>query len=321
MEKTVQCIFSDVSEHDMDLLFLEEFVCSPAFTKIFTDKVGLSSPLVISVHSSKTDAYLGESDMTVVVKSAGKKIGLLIEDKIDALAMPEQAARYSLRGQKGVAHGDYEEFYVFIVAPRKYLSQNAEAQKYPNQVEFETILTYFEKLNDSRGAFKVQQIRQAIDKQKKGYQVDVDPAVTEFWSKYSDYQKKEYPGLLFIYNGEVKGSNATWPRFRAVVDGLYMYHKTEFGYVDLTFEGCADNIVEIEQLLTDTVGDYLKNCFTVHKTSKSAAIRLMVPVLDLHKSFESQTSDIRVCFDAITKLSNTAKLFPTSTVSTLLTKH
>lgn len=321
MEQNIQCIFSDVSEHDMDLLFLEEFVCSSAFTRIFTDRVGIVSPKIISIHSSKTDVSLGESDMTVIVESAGKKIGLLIEDKIDAIAMPEQAARYMLRGQKGVDNKDYDKFYVFIIAPKKYLSQNAESQKYPNKVEYEEILTYFETLNNPRSVFKIQQIKQAIEKQKKGYQVEVDPAVTEFWNKYSVYQKENYPGVLLIYNGEVKGTNATWPRFRTIIEGLYMYHKTEFGFVDMTFEGCSEKIIEIEQLLTDTVGDYLSEGYTVHKTGKSAAVRILVPVLDLHKPFESQLGEIKRCFDAIQKLSETAKLFATSTIVSLVSKN
>lgn len=320
MKQQIECTFSDVSEHDMDLLFLEEFVCSAAFTKIFTDKIGIDHPTVLSVHSSKTDAVLGESDMTVVVESNGEKIGLLIEDKIDAIAMPEQSARYTLRGQKGVDCGDYDQFYVFIIAPRKYLSQNNEAQKYPHKIEYETIFAYFEGLNEPRAAFKIQQIKQAIEKQKKGYQVEMDPAVTEFWAKYSLYQKVNYPGVLFFYNGEIKGSNATWPRFLTVVDKLYMYHKTEFGYVDLTFEGCAEKILDIERLLTDTVGDYLKNGFTVHRTGKSAAVRLIVPMLDFHQSFESQEDSVKQCFDAIKKMSETAKLFPFRTVTELLLK-
>ena len=314
----IDCKFSDVSEHDMDLLFLEEFVCSKPFLKIFTSLVGIDDAEVISIYSSKTDVALGESDMTVVIESKGERIGLLIEDKIDAVAMPEQSARYVFRGNKGVERGDYNRLFVFIVAPKKYLSQNTEAQKYPNKVEYETILSYFEDLNDARSPFKIQQIRQAIDKQKKGYQIEVDPAVTEFWSKYSDYQKEHYPGVYFIYNGEVKGANATWPRFKTVVDGVYMYHKTEFGFVDLTLDGCAERIVDIENLLSDTIGDYLGEGFTVHKTGKSAAIRLLVPILDLHRPFETQINEVEKGFSAVKQLSDLVKSVDVNSLHSLI---
>ncbi len=35
MTPIIQCTFADVTEHDMDLLFLEEFVCSDEFLKLF----------------------------------------------------------------------------------------------------------------------------------------------------------------------------------------------------------------------------------------------------------------------------------------------
>ena len=321
MIQRIDCYFDDVSERDMDMLFLEEFVCSDSFLRIFTDIANIKPSRVLSVHASKTDVSLGESDMTVIVQSNDEKIGLLIEDKIDAVAMPEQSARYSLRGQKGIERGDYDRFFVFIIAPQKYLSQNAEAQKYPNIVEYERILSYFEELNQPRAAFRIQQIKQAIEKQKKGYQVEMDPAVTDFWAKYSEFQKKHYPDVYFIYNGEIKGSNATWPRFRTVIDGLYMYHKTEFGAVDLTFDGCAENIVDIERLLTDTLGDYISRGFTVHRTGKSAAVRLIVPALNLHKSFEEQENKADSGLAAVRKLSEIVKQFNANELHTLLNKR
>ena len=320
MINTPVCRFSDVSEHDMDMLFLEEFVCSRRFLEIFTSMIGIGDAKVAYVHASKTDAALGESDMTVVIESAGERIGLLIEDKIDAIAMPQQSARYDLRGQKGVDSGDYSQFFVFIVAPQKYLLLNAEAQKYPNKVEYETILSYFEELDDPRSPFKIQQIKQAIEKQKKGYQVEIDEAVTEFWSKYSEYQKEHYPNIKFRYNGEIKGSFATWPRFQTVYDGLYMNHKTEMGFVDMTFEGCADKILDVEGLLSDAVGDYLKEGFSVHKTGKSTAIRLIVPVLDLHKPFDSEVEKVERGLAAVNKMSELAKLLDFRGVVSLLTK-
>ena len=64
----IDCKFSEVTEHDMDMLFLEEFVSSKAFLNIFTGLIGISNAKVISVQSSKTDAFLGESDMTIKIE-------------------------------------------------------------------------------------------------------------------------------------------------------------------------------------------------------------------------------------------------------------
>ena len=168
--------FNDITERDMDMLFLEEFACSGEFLKIFAAKAGIDEADVRSLYSSKTDVRLGESDITVVVEAEGIKQALLIEDKIDAIAMPDQAGRYFQRGEKGVNDGEYEKFHVFIVAPQKYLDMNSEAQKYQYQIPYEQIQVYFEKLGGPRAEFKIRQIKQAIEKQKHGYQVEKDNA-------------------------------------------------------------------------------------------------------------------------------------------------
>ncbi len=187
--------FRDILEHDMDMLILEEFACSVEFSKIFLNKIDISDAKVISTWQSKTDSELGESDMTVVFEYNDKKIALLIEDKIDAIAMPEQPARYVLRGNKGVADGEYDSYHVFIVAPREYLNKNEKAKEYPNSVSYEEIKMYFERLNDSRSGFKLTQINLAIEKQKNGYQIVKNASVTDFWNKYVDYKNTYFPNL------------------------------------------------------------------------------------------------------------------------------
>ncbi len=128
------CKFSDVYEKDMDMLFLEEIAVNPEFASIFLSKIGIDNATVLEVEQSKTDPEFGESDMTIIFQVYNKKHALLIEDKIDAVAMPEQCSRYSKRGDIGVQNGEYDSYDVFIVAPEKYLLQNAEAGHYLNKV-------------------------------------------------------------------------------------------------------------------------------------------------------------------------------------------
>ena len=97
-----------------------------------------------------------------------------------------------------------------------------------------------------------------------------------------------------------------------------MYHKTEFGFVDLTLDGCAERIVDIENLLSDTISDFLAEGFTVHKTGKSAAIRLLVPILDLHKPFEMQINEVEKGFLAVKKLSDLVKSLDVNALYSLI---
>lgn len=299
--------FNDITERDMDMLFLEEIASSKAFANIFLSKVGMENGTVIGTELSKTAIEFGESDMTVVLSIENRRHALLIEDKIDAMAMPQQCERYFKRGELGVANGEYDSFDIFIIAPEKYLSHNIEATKYPNKVTYEECAEYFASQNNIRSVFKLQQISQAINKQKHGYQVIENKAVTEFWDKYITYKEKNHPELWLVSKRGVKGVNAHWPQYNTVIDNMIIYHKSEVGYVDMTISGAADKIIGLEQAFLNTSFNLSERGMTLVKTGKSAAIRIIVPILDFTKPFEIYSKDISVCFAAIVKLTNAAK--------------
>lgn len=93
-----------ISERDMDLFFAESILTDPGFCRLLIDKTDMKGKpfQILGAELSKEDSDLGESDITVVVDVDGVKCGLLIEDKIDAIAMPEQHRRYVKRDEKGV---------------------------------------------------------------------------------------------------------------------------------------------------------------------------------------------------------------------------
>ena len=126
-----------ISERDMDLLFIESILTDPGFCQLLINKTDLSGKLfqVLSAELSKADSKLGESDITVVIETQKKKYGLLIENKIDAIAMPEQHDRYIKRGKKGVKDKEYKDFRVFIICPKKYYEHNDEAKLYESGKE------------------------------------------------------------------------------------------------------------------------------------------------------------------------------------------
>ena len=304
------CKFSDILEKNMDLLFLEEFASSPDFLKLFLSKIHIESAKVIEVEQSKVHSEFGESDMTVIIEVNGKKHGLLIENKIDAIAMPEQYERYVIRGNVGIENGDYESFDVFIVAPEKYLNDNIEAHKYPNQIKYEDCADYFRKKSDTRSFYKLQQIEFAINKQKNSYQVIEHAAVTDFWEKYIAYQKEHYPHLWLSTSGGSKGSRASWPRYRVHIKGMYMLHKSEFGFIDLTFPNCGERTVELKSILEKHLGDLTKIGVSLHQTKKSAALRVVVPVLNFKQPFEEVAVEVAKCFEGIEKLTAISERLP-----------
>lgn len=298
--------FLDIIERDIDMLILEEFVASQEFANIFLSKIGMSDAKVVAVEHSKTDAELGESDITVIVQANNKKYGLLIEDKIDAVAQPDQCKRYFERGKRGIEHRDYESFDVFIVAPEKYLMNNEEAANYSFKVKYEELLSYFKAKDDARSLFKASQIEQAINHQKTEYKVVEVSSVTDFWNKYIDFQEANYAHLSSVNSKGPKGARSTWPTYRTVHKDVTIVHKTEKGYVDLSFRGGYKNIHLLATFLEENVGDYKGLGLSIEQASSSAVLRKKLSSVDVRQPFESQQAEIDEAFRAVDLLNDIA---------------
>lgn len=291
--------FLDVTERDIDMIILEEFASSKDFANIFLDKIGLSGAEVVSVEHSKTDIELGESDITIIVKNGCMKHAVLIEDKIDAIAQPNQCQRYFARGELGIRKAEYNSFDVFIVAPEKYIKEDKEAEKYPNKVLYEDLVKYFNEKSDERSKFKLVQLEQAIQHQKSGYKVIENKKVTEFWDKYIDYQKKEYPQLALYDSKGPKGARSMWPTYKTVHKDVTIVHKTEKGSVDLSFRGGYERIHLLVRFFEESIEEFNKMDTIIETAGKSAVLRKRVPIVDVFETFEKQESAIKDAMEVV----------------------
>ena len=299
--------FGTVSERDMDMLFLNTFGTDKSFLQLFISKTDLPEAEyeVKEIYLSKADKD-GESDITVVVESEGKKIGILVEDKIDAIAMPRQPERYIKRGENGIKNKDYEVYYSFIACPKKYYSNNEEAKKYPYCVMYEEIRDYLKEKNDPVYRIYYEEISQAIEKAKRPPRVEIDEKANYFFRGYKDYQEANYPELNLRTKRE---SNGYWAQYTTGFGAVYLLHKIIDGKVDLTFNKAAHNMDELS-----LVADWLRKHEIVNATAtvtgKSGAIRVMVPKLNMHIPFdENDEYDIEVCFKTISALIDAVKIF------------
>lgn len=119
--------FETITERDMDLFLMRKFsIENDPIRNLFLKEIGYENKelsVVNIAHSVSTED--GESDIEIILKGKeDRKYALLIEDKINAIAMKNQAGRYSIRGKKAINRGAYDEFHVFIVAPEKYLNNS-----------------------------------------------------------------------------------------------------------------------------------------------------------------------------------------------------
>ena len=277
-------------ERDMDLLIMEEFICSPEFASIFLDAARIQQDYTLEtvIHSMR-DADLGESDIVFILSIGDKRHAIHIEDKIDALAMPNQSGRYAKRAEKDIATGKYDEYSVLIVAPAKYLSSNQEAQKYKHQVQYEQLRDYFAAQNDLRSQYKLALIDRAIDDQKAHYQYEANPGVVSFCAAMDAYQREHYPALPI-------GTQAWWRGYKTMISSAMIVYKANKGFCDLQFSNCTR-----ENLLSQ-VKDYLSDRMTVEKAGKSASVRICVSPVWFENCFEKKIYEVDEALGAIMEL-------------------
>lgn len=297
--------FKDVRERDMDFMMMEEFCASQEFADLFLAKVGKAGAEVVRVYHSKYEKHMGESDMIVVCMWQGVRHALLIEDKIDAEAMPYQSSRYFDRAEEDVLKGEYASYDIFITAPGNYLSYNHEARLYPNSVSYEEIETYMQTKTDVRYQFKLQMINKALGRQQRGYEAVEHVKVASFWDGYMLELKNGYQHLVCTNADKTHCGNSHWPRFKSPCPGSEIIHKGDKGYVDLQFRGMGDNLgalkLALENITCNTNGAYPA------KATKSGSIRINCPKLDFKGRYEDQTRNIRICLKVIDRIYNIAK--------------
>lgn len=294
--------FENVTERDLDLLFMQKFSSDRQFLKLFLDEIGYNeADMTIRTISHSVSTEDGESDIVVTLDSKnGRKIALLIEDKINAPAMGNQALRYGKRGDKAKARGEYDEYHIFIVAPQKYLDGNTEARNYPHRISYETIQ---DKLS---GVYDTALMAKALDASKHGYVTVYNKQVTDFWNKLYDFADMYYPDVFRIQGKKGlarSGDPGQWISI-SCNNQFSLQIKSDRGYVDLEIRGYAENFEQFSKDNKDLID--AKRLY-VRTASKSLAIRRYVECIDFSQPFETQEDALRIAFNSAKELQDLIK--------------
>lgn len=291
----MEFLLDKIEERDMDFVVMRAFAELPAFADFFLNKLGLPGGEVVRVEHSVMDNELGESDIVAVISLAGRRFALLIENKIDAHAMPEQCSRYSRRGLRGCIDGLYDDFAVFIIAPKAYLDSNEEAQKYENRISYEELLTLFTANNRE---MDVQITQAAITKQIQGYTVQEVPAITEFWKKFYAFCCSCGQNIEMYPAAGPKGARSTWPQFKSALKGTELFYKANQGFCDLQFVGKLHD----HERLKNALRDFKDEDMHWAEAGRSVALRIRVKPMDFKQPFETYPHELALMVDAIERL-------------------
>lgn len=283
-----------VSERDVDLLLLEEFIASPAFGAWFVQQIIDPSVNVgecEDAQRSVTDST-GESDLEVTFANGyNERTRFLVENKVGAGLQPQQAERYRLRGAGYVSRGLCTRYYSVIAAPSRYFGMSAGRKGFDHRITYEAILDWFRGATDLgiRRQYKAAVLQAAIDKGTLGYQPAEDAAASSFWKDYWSYSCEYAPELEMREPG-AKPAGSTFVTFHPpeLPRGIDLVHKLSHGYVDLQLSGVADRLNGLRAEIDSLLGEGM----TVARADKSGAVRLRTPRLDPSASASSQAAGI-----------------------------
>ena len=283
-----------VTEREIDLLVLMALHCSPGFRAFLVSKT--AGPSDFEFLGAWRGVYdnLGECDLLVLIRDAkGRRVAIMIEDKIDASFQPSQASRYRQRGERGRALERWDRFITCLCAPKAYAEPIGHGESWDAILTYEEIETSLAAQGDAFASFVCGALRQAADKQRSGGFV-VSQQASAFWVQYRRLQREEFPGLKMTALAEVQSANDPWPRFAAgmLPPRVKLEHKPWKGCVDLTFQDLK--FEDLRSRLDGRLPANLEMC----RTAPSSAVRATVPPLEATKPFEPQIEAAKEAFRA-----------------------
>lgn len=284
---------SGVSERDIDLLLLEEFLSSETFQHWFAQQITENAELVRLRQARRSVTQsTGESDLEIgFVRSDGTEWRVLIENKVTAGFQPQQAERYQARARNYLTQGLCSAVTTVLVAPERYFGGSKAPKRFDAQVTYEAIREWFEQQLGlgARRHYKMKLLSSAIEKGTMGYQAVEDRPVTDFWHAYWRLMQDIAPELE-MREPPAKPAGAGFVSFRphALPRGVKICHKLPHGHVDLEFSGMADNLATLKTQF----GTYLEPDMRLSRASKSGAIRIRVPVVSTGAGFAEQEKSV-----------------------------
>lgn len=293
---------ASVTERDIDLLLMEEFHISDDFVTWFCGELALHDVQPTGAWHSISDTD-GESDLLLRVRKDGRRIGILIENKIAAPEQDLQAERYHLRGIRSREQGKLDEYVTVICAPSRYLDGLNPSSAYQHRVSYEHIADWFGQQRGRRAVWRHQIMLEAIEQGRRGYIMAVNAAITNFHRAYWEYLKRRHPRIKMA-PPKSRGNYSSWIIFKGHTfpKGVNMHHKFDQRVMEIGFANrTVDEIFALNLDLPDGI--------EVAQKGKTGSLSISIPSIDMNLDLEAQLPAIEKSLEAAYKLMPYATLF------------
>lgn len=292
-----------VIERDVDLLILEELLAQSGFATWFSDQCHIpAGATFINAWHSVSHENDGESDLVALYETAGKRILVLIENKIDAGFTHEQPERYKLRAEKYLASHRIDRAITLLMAPEAYLERSNKFEAY---LSHERIREWYNQKASAigpRALYKMLLLDIAIFKLRRGYQMRKSNSVSDFWPAYHELVRTEFPDLQMKY--KPTGRPVKSRTFSFYIKGRhfaaddYMAHQGREGTINFYAFGRAYDIDHFKERYAALVPEGIE----IDKAGKSALFYMHTPPFNVEEPFEPQKETVRIGLERLRAL-------------------
>jgi len=314
-------------ERDIDLLFVEEFKCNPAFTGWVISRVWPGTSITGSeiVHSKRRTHTRREIDLCLnLTTDIGDRACLLIENKLEADDQPRQAESYREEAEILITQGRAQRTATMIVCPTAYQSENPGfIAGFDNIITYEEIVSFLQAQANQevhrelamRLSHRCDLLRQAIEKKRRGYERVPVAVIGTFNRDYVDLCRKRFPRLTpgpSMLKPEAPGESVTMIfaaetlSKAAWLPQMQLVHQLREANVNINFYTWGD---AFEAVALDLRKDLQGTGFTLSATvnrRKGGRSGLMVciptPTVNNQLPFADQTDAILQGMDAADRL-------------------
>jgi len=174
----------------------------------------------------------------------------------------------------------------------------AENETFDARLAYEEVENWFLSAGlGKRGEYRARIVREAIEQNRRGYQLVPEPKVTAFWLQYWHLCNASYPELVMPPPGpRPAGSGWLYLKAKALPQGVCFIHKLATGLMDLSFSGTS------AEVLAAKLQGALAPDMQVVQTGKSAVIRIEIPKVDRFCPFGSEREKVDAGFQAAMRI-------------------
>ena len=245
-----------VVERDVDHAFVQLVHSSADFREWFVEEIGeagAANQFEGVKHSVMTEN--GESDVEIaLVSTAGERVRVLVENKINASKQDRQFERYYERGERYVERGACDRFCVCLLAPEGYASES-DRQSVDHVISYEEMLETIDALDPDGREFCSQVITEALRKPSGTDHSALTLEVSKRFAAFEDLLPDVYVSTVSPTQVVVKSNDPDHPAstyYKVYIPGIYE-GCTAIVRIEIDGESTAEERAVIQSVLADHI--------------------------------------------------------------------